>query len=340
MTTKPNQFAHLTPYTTASIEEIDRETSLKWLNDFPYPFQRPVSQEWVNSLAVEVFDGTFQQETTLILACVEGRWQILDGQHRLWAVAETDAPQSFIVRRISQCSVADAALIYSSTDIGRKRPPADQYRAMEFDRKLGLNRTQINALSSAVGFMLGHFSRQDSATGRIQRKDLIAGIHLYAPYARMAFPWLQGNPRLSSSGRRAATTGPLLVTARFFAQSAAARRVPSDRTVEAFWRGVATDDGIAVGDGRKVGYRHLIEARMPSGRIGGATMSPGESARLLGVCFGNYMRGIRMTKYPAFKVIDDRKAVDILGVPPSEEWFTPWTPAEHAAFDPWIAAHQ
>jgi hypothetical protein len=107
---------------------------------------------------------------------------------------------------------------------------------------------------------------------------------------------------------RSATFSVALVTFRYSAT------VYGDK-VEKFWHGAAWDDGLRIGDARKVANRHLLETGMTGGASGVSSnrvASPAYSSRFLAQCFNAYVEE-RQLKHT--KIYDARKSILILGSP-------------------------
>lgn len=284
----------------------------QWLETMPYEHQRNVRQPWVDYLTEEIRRGAFMQDTTIHVAYLNGRAILIDGQHRLWAVVNSDKPQSFVVRKTFAADSDQVAWLYANTDIGLRRTASDLYAALNLSIELGMTKTQIDAMSSAITFMMTGLTRQDNKGSRAHREDILAGIRLYAPYGRQFFEMVAGNNEVWRTGfRRAATLSVVLLTLRFSVPYAAQR---SALPPVEFWRGVIGDDGIKASDPRKFANRHLITSQMMTGRKSGAkTVTPAYSARFLASCFNSYIAKRELVQSP--KVFDPTAPIAIYGVP-------------------------
>lgn len=298
------------PREQVSLQQVTPDMALRWLETMPYEHQRRKRQVWVDFLAEEIRRGNFKQGTQIQIAYLNGRPMLIDGQHRLQAVISAGIAQSFAVYEMTANDSDHVAWLYANTDIGLRRTASDLYSALDLPTELGLTRSQIDAMSSTVSFMMNGLLYQNDKT-RPHRDELLASIRLYAPYAREFFELLAGHPEMYRPCKRSATLVIALLTMRFSAPYAAQRGALSP--VE-FWNGVVGDDGIKASDPRKFAHRHLITGQMMAGRkIGVQSFTPMRSARILGSCFNSYIAQRELAQMP--KVLDESAPLSVYGVP-------------------------
>lgn len=282
----------------------------KWLETMPYEHQRKVRQWWVDYLAEEIRREKFIQGTQIHLACLGSRQALIDGQHRLWAVVSAGIPQSFTILKTQVQSEEEIGWLYGSTDIGLHRTASDLFGALDLPAELGMTKTQVDQMGAAVRFMRSGCTRQESGTNRMHREDIVNAIRLYTPYGQQFFELITGcETRMAISSSRAATLSLALLTLRFSAPYAAQRGKLSPMD---FWRGVVFDDGIQVGDPRKLANRHLLTTAMSGGQKITTPVSPAHSTRYLGFCFNAFI-GRQMIKFT--RVYDQTAPLAVYGVP-------------------------
>lgn len=288
-----------------TIQRVTPETAATWLETMPYDHQRSLSQQWVDYLAEEMRRGTFKQDTTISVAALNGRPNLIDGQHRLWAVIQSNLPQSFIVYTVQARDEDHVAWMYGTTDIGRTRPTGMLWRGLGLPAELGLTQTQTGFLSSAITFMRTGLAINPSQAKRAHPEEQIDAIRLYAPHALRFFGMIAGQAIIVRAGQRAATLAVALLTLRYTRDSDVAER---------FWRAVAADDGLKANDPRKYANKHLANTALMNGRRSGAIIvSQARSARILATCFNAYATGREILQTP--KVLDESAPVNIIGVP-------------------------
>lgn len=306
--------------TNPTMMRVTPDMAAQWLDRMKYQHQRVIRQHHVEYLAEEMRRGRFLQGTLIHFVSLGGEQSLVDGQHRLWAVVTSGIPQSFTVLVTPVDSDEDAAWIYGNTDIGMKRVGADLYGALDLSSEFDISKRAVSDLSAAIGFMNSGCIRTMGGSNILHRDDLVQRMRLYVPYMREYILLVENAEQyIRRAVFRTATLSTALLTLRFSKQRSEIRGDPS---VTEFWRGAIFDDGIAVGDPRKVANRHLLN----SGMLGGATSAPrttiitaSVSCRTLVNCFNAYMerRSLTFTRVP-----DHRAPLNLYGTPNDPaQWF-------------------
>ena len=102
-----------TPFVMGAVETVTPELAAEWLE--ANPRNRKINQRHVSALAVEIRAGRWLVTGEAIKLTADG--QLLDGQHRLWAVLEAGMPiRTMVVRGIQ----SEAQLVM---DTGAARKP-------------------------------------------------------------------------------------------------------------------------------------------------------------------------------------------------------------------------
>jgi len=276
------------------IIEITPAIAQQWLIEHKYEAQRRPDEAMVRYYANEMRLGRFKQFTQIELDALEGKKYLIDGQHRLLAVVECGLSQRFTLLEVPVSTREELDYRYAQTDRGKARTVTDQYRSLSLPQEFGLTETQTNALGSAVMFIRGDFVR--SSNKGVSLEDKLTLMREYAIYAGYFYEVTAGAIReISHTLTRQSTLAVALITYRYSAERFGIAKVDS------FWQAVATDDGLQVGDPRKVAHRHLLRV----GMVGGAVNSryaeripASESARYLAHCFNAFVedRAIRFTR--------------------------------------------
>jgi len=282
--------------------------AMDWISKNVYDYQRRIGQTHVKFLAEEMKRDAFKQDTVLEFCTVNGSNNpiLTDGQHRLAAVVASGKSQRFIVVTRSVPNDEALATDYTRTDKNRPRTVQDDYKVLSLEDELALNGTQVNKLGGAVGFIFNGFS---SSGGRrkLHTDDRLRMMREYNDAYGAFLEVVAGVPGdMWKRLNRAASLSVALVTFRYSV-------LTYGDMVEEFWRGAAFDDGLRVGDARKVANRHLIDTGMVGGAQSGKQIaSAARSCRYLANCFNAYVtkRDRRFTRVP-----DVTKPVEILGSP-------------------------
>ena len=96
-----------------SIEIVTPDLALEWITGPSNRQNRPVSKGWVNKLVTDILEGRWELNGETIKFDTEG--DLIDGQHRLYAIVEANVPLPMTVVRGLPREVRH------TIDIGRKR---------------------------------------------------------------------------------------------------------------------------------------------------------------------------------------------------------------------------
>lgn len=302
-----------------TVRKITPDMASRWLEAMAYEHQRTVRKHHVEYLAEEMRRSNFRQFTPIQICSYNGQQLLIDGQHRLNAVISSGIPQVFTVIETQSESADEIAWTYGNTDIGMKRTGGDLYSALELSQKFDLAKYDVGYLSAAVTFLWSGCTRTNAAA-RPHRSDVVECMERYSSHMRSYVSLITGcDKSLQGVTRRAATVSIALLSLRYAKPHAEKR---GDPDVLDFWRGVVFDDGIPLGDPRKVANRHLLTSGMNGGasnsRLAATVVTAAYSARFLASCFNAYMsrRDLKQAK-----VFDALAPVNLYGTPnDSAEW--------------------
>lgn len=279
----------------------------KWLGMTKYVDQRALSQRRVDLLVGEITRATFSQGTMIRFVSFNGDWFLIDGQHRLWAVLIADRPQSFVVLVTKVGSEQEIAWLYGNTDIGKARSTHELFGPLHLADNFQITPTDVDSLASAINFMANGCTVYRYMG--LNREDLLARMRLYAPFARDYVGLLVGSQRsFRKAAMRTPTLSVALLTLRYDHDN------ESDVNAMSFWNNAITDDGLMIGDPRKLVNRHILTTRLSSKRAtdGITIVTATYSVRYLGVCFNAYMEK-RELRVPRVK--DELAPLRLQGVP-------------------------
>lgn len=255
-----------TPRITTDVQTITPEIAITMLQDCEYIHQRPTSNKKVLHYANEMSRGAFQVGSEMRVAQVGERRFLVNGKHRLKAVIACGIAQVFVVTTIHYSSDDEVAFDYNTTDRGRIRTVADQYKTLGFEERYGLTATQVNAVGAAISLIYNQFiSTQQAEIPYDDRKFLFECFGSSAEYYFRAISG--GLSEMRSPLKRSTAVALGLVTFEFAAWTL------GEKLVLDYWEGIANDDGLQKGDPRKVAMRHLLN----TGLNGGGSLSRSKS---------------------------------------------------------------
>ena len=294
---------------------ITPEEAQSLVDTLQYEHQRAVRKHHVNFLEGEMRRGDFIQDTQIRIAVLGNTRYLVDGQHRLHAVIQSGMSQCFQIVETHVRDSDELANLYGRLDVGMKRTAADLYRSLDLSEKYGITKSHINHLSAAITFMrLGCKGKGPKA--KVHQSDMLHYMEMYMPYVHQFVDITMGcEQSITFPAWRTATLAVVLLSLRFSQPLADQRGDPS---VVTFWKGAIFDDGIQVGDPRKVVNRHLLTTSLFSGQKNTAVTSA-YSCRYIINCFNGYMerRELRHTK-----VYDAHAPIVMYGAPTEvDDWF-------------------
>lgn len=291
--------------TEVSVVTVTPEMAQKYLTENRYEHQRYVRTSQVKFLAEEMQRGTFKQDTAIEFSRVNGNLWLTDGQHRLSAVVWSKIPQRFVVICRYPRDEETTALDYTRTDQVIVRSIADSYKTLSLETELGLTATQVNALGVAVALIDRKFSTK--GTVRMHPDDRLRMMREYNNAYSLYLETIAGSRKeLRHRLERGATVSVAIITFRYSAM------VYGQEKVEAFWNGMAMDDGLRADDPRKTALRHLVEMGMVGGAgVTSKRVTPAFSSRYLATCFNAHIAG----KDLKFAKPDVTTSIVILGSP-------------------------
>ena len=217
--------------------QVTPEMAADWLAACEYGRQRPISYEHVAELRDAMQGGAFEPTTITFVTCEEDdRTYLVDGYHRLHAIAAYGQPVPLFVTRRWVATRADVAAIYGRLDRGRSRSIHDVVRAHNVAEVTQLSHDFLSRMTSALVVVASEFRGQQAVKRISHSADLrISLLHEWVP-EMLAFSDGIAGSHIGHRLRAASIASVALVTFRHQPAVAAT-----------FWRNVAMDDGLRKG---------------------------------------------------------------------------------------------
>lgn len=277
------------------LRTVNADQAEEMIGDYQYDRQRNVSPQAVGYYAEMMEKGEWLPGSEIDIAfCKNGdgaqHGYLVNGRHRLLAVIKANAATTFAIKEYGCDDREEVDRLYGLLDTGRSRSIIDYVNAVAGEGEMGLNRNQIRNLGAAVAFTRGNF-------GYLNKYHLTPGERIelmqrYAAVAKDYFALLAGATNtIEIPMRRASSMSVALVTLE------QARPIFGEDKVNDFWKGIALNDGLRVGDPRKVAFMHMIESKMRGGSATGNakyTSAP-FSARYIANCFNAWVENRPLT---------------------------------------------
>jgi hypothetical protein len=143
------------------------ELAAHWLATRQYKHQRRIRRWHVEDLADTIRRGEFYG-ATIVLGALDGALFILDGYHRLMAIAQAGMPVEVTIVTYAATSEDHLADIYGRIDRGMSRTFPEIFAAHELDSVTGLSLKQVQLVASCAPLVRNAFRRPGPNTvGRI-----------------------------------------------------------------------------------------------------------------------------------------------------------------------------
>jgi hypothetical protein len=287
------------------IAEVTPEMANEWLTQCPFERQRNLRDHHVLLLALEMENGSFIPHSSIVFAELDGKRYLIDGQHRLRAIALYGRPVSMPVLELKASSHREIEEWYSSIDQGLKRTAVDAIRAQGLAKEIGgISDRQAGRLSGAVRQIASGFIDTTKGVGiakgnqvRAARSNAFVSrlMREWADEGRRYFAMLQGGEKANMHLlERAPVIACALLTIRYRSGDA-----------EKFWPEMADDDGLSRSDPRK---RFLMWLRENKEK-------PANTARAFSMAWRAFLEGneLKLIRF------DPTKPIDIRYVPLNDE---------------------
>lgn len=287
--------SHLTPRT----EFVTREVAEQWL-ERQFGGQRNMREHHVFLLAGEMERGTFVPHNAITFAVLNGERYLIDGQHRLNAVALYGKAVPMPILEIPVKDMEEVRRLYGNIDQGLKRSATDAIRAMGLSEEFGLAERRVQRMSGALRVIATRFTdttggatRGETRRQRALTRSNAVNTTLLRAWEREVHRYYEivegGEPSIIAMFERAAVLGCALLTVRYAEDSA-----------EEFWRGASRDDGLAMHDPRKRFIVWLRDTKKPKA---------GEIARAFSVTWRSFLKGndLKLIRYNMRTPLDIEK---------------------------------
>ena len=238
-------YKNIVPYTPVegrqSINQQQAEYILKEMN---YPRQRKVNSSQVNTIIDKMLTGAWIDGHTISFAKCDGKFYLVNGQHRMMAIAKCGKRQVFSVI-ISNCKTPDDVhKIYCTHDTGvRARSKVEVLASFGFSERYGLSKSVASKLYESSLLVEYGFERQYyQSNPKVRNVDYRLEVSArWAPYAKHYEDAIKSaDQQLKGKLLSAGTMAVALATFRY-----------APEVARAFWTGLAEQNGLRVGDPRR-----------------------------------------------------------------------------------------
>lgn len=285
---------------------LDACQAQEMLDAFPFTRQRHLKPQKVDFYAGIMKAGRWMLSDPITIAHApddDGHMgaYLVNGQHRLNAVIKADVPVTFIIQHIQHEDMEEVGRLYGVMDTQGARSVSDLIRSRALQDKFAMSEWDTKHLMQAVPFLDNGFKRAAQLVYTPDRK--VELFTEYVPFMKVVSGYFQGgNIKLQHQARRAGPLSVALITVRD------ARMVFGAEKVLAFWSAIVRDDGLKLGDPRKVAVQQLFNS--VHGMAAQRRDIQEYTARAIANCFNGWVSNKRMLNT---RVINSRGDVFIAG---------------------------
>ena len=228
--------------------EVTPALAMRWLTHAAYERQRPVRERHVALLADAIANGEFESGRISFVRVGKQRF-LVDGQHRLAAIARAGVGVSMEVGERTVATMEDVHRIYARTDRGLGRATPDVLKARGLFDDSALSRTMVLKASSACGLIITGFEPLGKANTATASTDIRAAVLAdWLPAAEAYAAFIAG---ATDALKRRLVSSPIM------AVGMVTSRYAEDRAAE-FWGRLAADDGLRAGEPEHTLARYLV----------------------------------------------------------------------------------
>lgn len=241
----------ITLQTRTPAPDVARRHTTEYLNMSPfyaadvlitwkYDGQRALDRAWVSSLAGAIERGELTR-IDIELAVVNGHRYLVDGQHRLHALA-SQHPERVLTARVTETvcrDMQDVAKLFATIDRGRIRTHAQMFTALGVPEQLGLTDRQARLLTYALTLIDSEFGEDENGALERTRSSLYRA-KLAETWALEAVAFFDAISGASRGTRDYLTRAPVMAVALVTFRH-------QEPTATEFWRQIALDDGLTKG---------------------------------------------------------------------------------------------
>lgn len=227
-----------------------------WRKKWHYSGQRTFRQGHCDNLVRMMKEGIFRPKTQVAFVLAGGKFHMTNGQHTLAAVELSRMTQELCVVVSNGATMEDVADDFSRQDTHMTRRFGDSLIAHGVHEELGVSISVLHHITAAVAYyasLRGEINVRLSAMTHDQKLQL---VRKHGHLATKAYSYLAGATNREFLTRRTTLACVMLCA-------------EAHDGAEAFWTGVARDDGLRQGDPRKTLLEWLRLRGTTSARVVG-----------------------------------------------------------------------
>ncbi|MFA5386773.1 MAG: hypothetical protein WC322_00040 [Candidatus Paceibacterota bacterium] len=235
------------------------------LDELNFPGQRKVSESRVYGHRYAIIKGDWLEGHAITFAELpDGRVLLVDGQHRLTAISQSEASVPVTVRIVPVENIKEAQQFYTGFDQKNSvRTDKQILDAVEASRETGLTTRMTIALYAATPLLLNDlepvsgYGMKNKNLSLFMQHNRLAALHEWAKEARAYSVLIKPATKELASGLRL----PGVMAVGLYTL----RHQPAK--AQEFWTGMANQDGLRKNDPRATLYRDILTRSLNMGSI-------------------------------------------------------------------------
>lgn len=221
--------------------------------------QRAAVSWHIDLLAGAMNRGQWRDGEQISFAKCGDKLHLVNGQHRMKAVIQSDMAQKFQIKIHHAATLADVGAIYYTYDVTtRKRSTSDIIGASDLEQQTGLDKPYIKKIYDAAGLLSNGLVQPNYHNDPLKASDPNYKMGIVVEWAREAKIYRDiiknADQKISQKLRNAGVMAVAFYTIRYQPEIASE-----------FWSGVANNDGLRKGDPRHTYVSDLMTRNMNAG---------------------------------------------------------------------------
>lgn len=241
--------------TFSDIVIVTPDHAKKLLDESNFEGQRHVRDWHVKEYADCMRKKQWKKNSVINFQRHEDKLFMIDGQHRLLAVIESNLPQQFLFLIEDVETEEEIRTNYTRVDVGLNRTIGETLSVLGLSEKTGLTSAQISKLNSAIGVIESGFAMagRSKLTAKHRNREQIAERVLLWQNEAVAFFGCMTvqhgfqNRSMNTYVSKSSVMSVALVTIRDCKEKA----VP-------FWQSIIMNDGLRAGSGEQVAVEIIL----------------------------------------------------------------------------------
>lgn len=297
--------------TGTEIVTVTPQMARRLLHDNVYPKQRGVNTQRVDQYRRDIEGDDWTPGTVLKFAVLDGKNYMINGQHRLQAIILSGTPIEMVRIDMEAETEDELAKLYYNEDMGLPRSFGQMFRSLEVGDKLGVPDYLARRAGHAINLI--KYGWKSPKSGGLTRDEILHELmnnygEALARYRSAVMVKVGG---IYSQLWRSPVCALGIEIYRYACEPADIQRAND------FWSGLALDDGLRIGDPRKVAHDHIVTTTLGDDEARGQRITREYQVRYLATCWNKWCdrEVFALSKTGFIRISDPNGPIKITGTP-------------------------